>query len=117
RNNTAASLVKTASVPAGNTVFVTVAMDAIGNSTGATVSDSAGNQYNKDADISTGGGTSGVRTLVFSKYLTGNLSGSITVTFPSSVNAGATFFYFNGLVSPTSKDRCHTATGSYDGTS
>ena len=64
-----------------------------------------------DADVTQGSGTSGVRTLVFHLYEASAFTGSITVNFPSSVNAAATLFSFNGIVSPSPKDLCHTAIG------
>jgi len=107
-NAPVSSLTQPASVKAGNTVFVTLAMDP--DSTGATVSDSLGN-FTKDADVTNGTGTNGVRTLVFSQYLTADLNGSITITFPAAANAAATFFSFNGIVSSAPEDLCQTQTG------
>src|SRR5207249_2723581 len=81
-------------------------------STTITVSDSAGNTYTKNADQIGGSGTSGIRTLVFSAPVTTALSnGTITVASTASVNIAATFFTFNGLVSPAPVDKVATATG------
>src|SRR5205823_10604459 len=63
----------------------------------------------------------GIRTLFFSAPVTHALSsGTITIcsgaTAPAcsggtAVNMAATSFYFNGIVSPSPKDLCHTAAG------
>ncbi|PYV25335.1 MAG: hypothetical protein DMG27_10330 [Acidobacteria bacterium] len=94
---------------------------SVGVSDNATGSGSA-NFYSKDADVTNGTGTTGVRTLVFSAPVTRALSNNtITIcsggTGPScsggtAANMAATFFYSNGIVSPSPKDLCHTATGS-----
>src|SRR2546429_4712665 len=89
-----------------------------------TVSDNGSggsNSYTKDADVTNGSGTTGIRTLVFSAPVTHALSsGTITIcsgaTAPAcsggtAVNMAATSFYFNGIVSVSPKDLCHTATG------
>src|SRR5205085_10836770 len=57
-------------------------------------------------------GTSGIRTLVFSAPVTTALSnGTITVASSASVNIAATFFAFNGLVTPAPVDKVANATG------
>src|SRR5439155_657774 len=89
-STTGATLVSpAANVAAGNTIFVTVAMDPSSSTSNVTVSDTAGNTYTKDADVTNGSGTdgkSGVRTLVFSARVVNALSGgTITVTFPATV--------------------------------
>src|SRR5439155_9406062 len=110
---------------AGGTIFVTIGMDpgtqSVGVSDNATGSGSD-NCYSKDDDVTNGTGTTGVRTLVFSAPVTRALSNNtITIcsggTPPScsggtAANMAATFFYSNGIVSPSPKDLCHTATGS-----
>src|SRR5207248_14303 len=73
--------------------------------------DTAGNTYTKDPDVTNGSGTSGIRTLLFSARVTTALNGTITITSPTSVNMAASFFSFNGLVSPSAGDKFHTATG------
>src|SRR5437667_1090562 len=122
-NSTTTTLTQTGvTVAAGKTIFVTVAMD--GGTQTVTVSDNGSggsNSYTKDADVTNGSGTTGIRTLVFSAPVTHALSsGTITicsgVTAPAcsggtAVNMAATSFYFNGIVSPSPKDLCHTGTG------
>src|SRR5262249_26543764 len=100
------------SVAAGNTLIVTVAMDP--SSTSVTVSDGKGNTYTKDADVTNGSGTSGVRTLIFSAPITNALTTSdkITVTFGTSIAAKAVSVHVvGGLVSASLADQSHTGTG------
>src|SRR6266581_215174 len=124
-NSTTTTLTQTGvgvTVAAGKTIFVTVAMD--GGTQTVTVSDNGSggsNSYTKDADVTNGSGTTGIRTLIFSAPVTHALSsGTITIcsgaTAPAcsggtAVNMAATSFYFNGIVSPSPKDLCHTGTG------
>src|SRR5205809_236596 len=122
-NSTTNTLTQTGvTVAAGKTIFVTVAMD--GGTQTVTVSDNGSggsNSYTKDADGTNGSGTTGIRTLIFSAPVTHALSsGTITIcscpTAPAcsrgtAVNMAATSFYFNGIVSPSPKDLCHTAAG------
>ncbi|PYT46567.1 MAG: hypothetical protein DMG44_20350, partial [Acidobacteria bacterium] len=113
-NVTASTLNETGvDVAAGNTVFVTVAMDP--DTQTVTVSDTASggtNTYTKDADVTTGSGTSGIRTLIFSAFVNHALSaGTITISSVTPANMVATFFYFNGIVSSSPKDLCHTGAG------
>src|SRR5207247_2529058 len=122
-NSTTKTLTQTGvNVAAGNTIFVTVAMD--GGTQTVTISDNGSggsNSYTKDADVTNGSGTTGIRTLVFSAPVTHALSsGPITLcsgaTAPAcsggtAVNMAATSSYFNGIVSPSPKDLCHTAAG------
>src|SRR5207248_2670400 len=97
-----------ATVAAGNTIFVAVAMDT--NASSVSVTDAAGNTYSKDADI-TNRVSLGVRSLLFSAPVTNALSGSITITFSTiaNINKAASFFAFADLVSPPT-DRSHAAT-------
>ena len=57
-------------VAANDTIIVTLAMDPAADSSDPThpagVTDTKGNTYTKDADVTIGSGTSGVRTVVFS---------------------------------------------------
>ncbi len=111
-NSTASSLAQTGvTVATGNTIFVTIAMDAVASTVTVTDNGSGGsNTYTNDADATNGSGTNGVRTLVFSAPVTHALSsGTITINVSSSVNIAASFFSFNGLVSPSPKDQFHTA--------
>src|SRR5262249_26300462 len=91
------------------TIFVAIATDG-GNGT-FTVADTAGNTYTKDADVTNGSGTSGIRTLLFSARVTTALNGTITITGATNANMAASFFSFNGLVSPSAGDKFHTLTG------
>src|SRR6266446_1710536 len=103
-NVTASTLNETGvNVAAGNTVFVTVAMDP--DAQIVTVGDTGvggTNTYAKDADVTAGSGTNGIRTLVFSALVSHPLSaGTITISSEGTpANMVATFFYFNGIVSP-----------------
>src|SRR6266581_2434773 len=124
-NSTTTTLTQTGvgvTVATGKTIFVTVAMD--GGTQTVTVSDNGSggsNSYTKDADVTNGSGTTGIRTLIFSAPVTHALSsGTITIcsgaTAPAcsggtAVNMAATSFYFNGIVSPSPKDLCHAGTG------
>src|SRR5207237_403377 len=113
-NSTTNTLTQTGvTVAAGKTIFVTVAMD--GGTQTVTVSDNGSggsNSYTKDADVTNGSGTTGIRTLVFSAPVTHALSGgTISISSSTSVNMAATSFYFNGIVSPAPKELCHTAAG------
>src|SRR5882724_3894965 len=113
-NVTASTLNETGvNVAAGNTVFVTVAMDP--DAQIVTVSDTGSggtNIYTNDADVTTGSGTSGIRTLIFSAFVNHALSaGTITISSVTPANMVATFFYFNGIVSSSPKDLCHTGAG------
>src|SRR5207249_3974672 len=95
-------------VAAGKTIFALIAVDATAST--ITITDSAQNTYTYNADQTTGTGTSGIRTLVFSAPVTTALSnGTITVASTASVNIAASFFAFNGLVVPV--DKVATATG------
>src|SRR2546429_4940940 len=86
----------------GGTQTVTVSDNGSGGS----------NSYTKDADVTNGSGTTGIRTLVFSAPVTHALSGgTISISSSTSVNMAATSFYSNGIVSPSPKDLCHTAGG------
>src|SRR5207253_2328006 len=113
-NSTTNTLTQTGvTVAAGKTIFVTVAMD--GGTQTVTVSDNGSggsNSYTKDADVTNGSGTTGIRTLVFSAPVTHALSsGTISISSSTSVNMAATSFYFNGIVSPSPKDLVMTAAG------
>src|SRR5882724_4157310 len=124
-NSTTTTLTQTGvgvTVATGKTIFVTVAMD--GGTQTVTVSDNGSggsNSYTKDADVTNGSGTTGIRTLVLYAPVTHALSsGTITIcsgaTAPAcsggtAVNMAATSFYFNGIVSPSPKDLCRSGTG------
>src|SRR5947208_559250 len=107
----------TLSIPANigvaETIFVTIAMDP--TTSNVSVTDNAGNIYTKDADVTDGSDTSGVRTLIFRAPISVALGGStITVNFPAPTPAGktASFFSFNGV---GTLDRTHTAVGTDNG--
>jgi len=105
------SLNQHATVLAGETIFVTIATEP--TTSAVTVTDSAGNTYSKDADVTNGSGTAGVRTPVFSWPYAVAFNGTVTVNLPSPtpLNSAATFFSFPDLLSPI-KDKSNTATGS-----
>src|SRR5207245_374265 len=110
QNNASNTLTQTGvTVAVGNTIFVTIGMDPDGTpAPTVTVSDSGGNTYSKDADVSNGSGTAGVRTLIFSAPVTHALSnGTITITVGNAVNMASTYFYSSGLVSPLPEDQSH----------
>ncbi len=73
-----ASVTLSTSVPVGNVVIVTAAID--GSTNTVTVSDTAGNTYTKDADQNNTGGSGGVRIVVFSAPVTNALSSGNTIT-------------------------------------
>jgi hypothetical protein len=102
-----------AAVPVGNTVLVTLAMDP--NSGTVSISDGKGNTYTKDADVSNGSGTSGVRTLIFSGPVTTALTTSdrITVTFGTATAVKVISVQSaSGLLSASIKDQSSTGNGS-----
>ncbi len=107
----ATTLTQTATVAAGNTIFVTLAMDPAASA--VAVTDSANNTYSKDADA-TNSANAGVRTLIFSAPVTNALSnGTITVRFPAPTptQKAAAFFFISDLVSPSPADKSSTAIG------
>ncbi len=104
-------------VAAQSTVIVALALDP--SSTTVTASDTAGNTYTADLDVTNGSGTSGVRTLIFSapvmNPLLGQQSGSVAITidFGAAVTAKAvSAFSVPGLLTTsTAADQSATATG------
>lgn len=105
----------TSSVAVNNTVIVAAVLYAYsGPYAGtATVSDSAGNTYTDDADVSQSGST-GERTVVFSAPVTSALSpgDTITITFSGGgYYANASAFAVSGLVAASRVDQSATATG------
>src|SRR6266403_4979390 len=103
-------------VAANDTIIVTLAMDPAADSTDlahpAGVTDSMGNTYAKDADVTIGSGTSGVRTVVFSAPVgTALVSGNtITVTHPSVAARAVSINEFSGLLTSSPTDQSGTAT-------
>src|SRR5262249_57110410 len=78
------------------------------------VTDSKGNIYTADADVTNGSGTTGVRTLVFSAPVTTALTTSdrVTITFGTSTVAKAVSVNsVSGLVIASPKDQSQTGTG------
>src|SRR5262245_8199706 len=72
-----ATPVSNVNAPAGDTIIVLFAMDPKAGGT-ASASDSAGNSYTTDLDVTNGLGTTGVRTMVFSaRVVTAVVNGSI----------------------------------------
>ena len=109
-------------VPAGgvalnDTILVTFAMDPVADSADPThlagVTDTKGNTYTKDADVTIGSGTSGVRTVVFSAPVgTALVSGNtITVTHPSAAAKAVSVNEFSGLLTGSPTDQSGTMTG------
>lgn len=97
-------------VATGNTIIISFAMDP---QTGTvTASDTKGNTYNKDTDVSNGTGSSGVRTIVFSAPVTTALvsGNTITVSFPTAKSKAISVYYVSGLVSASPTDQTHTGT-------
>src|SRR5919201_3394657 len=110
-DTTGASTLQISGVTAvvGKSLFVAVAMEATGSN--VTVSDSAGNSWTKDADVTN---TGFVRTLLFSARVTTALSAAtVTISFPSPTpgDKAASLFSFDGLVAVSPQDKSHTATG------
>jgi hypothetical protein len=103
--------VPAAGVAAGNTLIVTFAMDP----TSGTVScgDSQGNLYTKDADITNGSGTAGVRTVVCSGVVVTPLGtgDTVTVTHPTVAARTMSVNEFTGVAPTGAVDRTATATG------
>ena len=95
-------------VAAGNTIIVTVAMNENGSTVTAT--DSAGNTYNRDADITNPNGN-GDRALVFSFEMTTALSaGPVTVSSTIATRAySVSCLSVSGITSPA--DKTHTGSG------
>lgn len=99
-------------VPTGHAVIVAFAL----NPSAATLScsDSRGNTYTADADVTNGSGSTGVRTVVFSTNVTTALEAgdTITLTFDTLVQAKAAVAHeFRGLVTASMVDQTSTATG------
>src|SRR5207302_9984225 len=80
---TIAVTVPAGSVAAGHTLIVTVALDPA--AAAVSCSDSKGNTYTKDVDLTLGSGTDGVRTVVCSAAVRTPLAAgnTIVVTHPS----------------------------------
>ena len=98
----------TASV--GHTIFVLFSMDPASGS--VTVTDSKGNTYTQDKDVTNGSGTSGVRTLVFSTRVTSALSSdTITITHPSAKARVANALMVDDLVVASWTDKAVSSTG------
>jgi len=95
---------------AGHTIFVLFSMDPASGS--VTVTDSKGNTYTQDKDVTNGSGTSGVRTLVFSARVTSALSSdTITITHPSAKARVANALMVDDLVVASWTDKAVSSTG------
>jgi len=110
-SSTTLPIAVTSAVAANNTVIVTIVLWSY---TGTmTVTDSGGNSYANDADITYS--ATGERTLVFSGRVVTPLttSSSITVGFggTSVQYKNASAFSVSGLVLPSAKDQAATAVG------
>lgn len=109
-SGTTLSVTTGASVPVGNTIIVTIASD--GNNGNISVSDTGGNTYTKDADISSGnGGGNDVRITVWSAPVTTALSAGALITV-SSPNLAKSIqaMQVSGLLTSSYVDKTATAT-------
>ncbi|MEW5852533.1 MAG: hypothetical protein AB2A00_27350 [Myxococcota bacterium] len=114
QNKTAGSNTLTVTVPSGgvaqnNRIIVAVAMDAVSGTVSA--SDSRGNSYAVDADV-TNSGT--VRTLILSANASTSLTAgnTISVTVPSGATAkGIVVSEYSGLMPSGALDKTATGTG------
>ena len=101
----------TAAVPVGNTVIVSALVSVAASST-ITMTDSAGNTYSKDADVTSTTGPT--RTVIFSAPVTTALASGGTITLNSTTTTRYFFvsaFQVSGLVSASRVDQTKTATG------
>ncbi|TMA66325.1 MAG: hypothetical protein E6J69_11085, partial [Deltaproteobacteria bacterium] len=107
---TIAVTVPAGGVPAGHTVIVTVALDPAAGA--VSCSDSKGNTYTKDLDVTRGSGTDGVRTVVCSAAIRTALAAGNTVvaTHPSVIARAVNAAEFSGFLTPA-LDRSASATG------
>jgi len=101
--------VPAAGVAVTNTLIVTFAMDPAAGT--VSCGDSRGNVYTKDADVTNGSGTAGVRAVVFSgRVVVPLLAGdTITVTHPAAAAKAISVNEFAGV---GAFDRVASATGS-----
>ena len=123
--STIAVTVPAAGVAVGNTVIVTIALDAASGTVSCT--DSKGNAYRKDVDVTASSGGSSqqsgnfqgqwpsgpVRTVICSAQIrTALVAGDkITVTHPSTFHCALTAAAFSGFIT-SALDRSATGTGS-----
>jgi len=105
---TLAVTVPAGGVAANNKVVVALAINPAVGATSCT--DTGGNTYAVDADVSNGSGTSGVRTVVLSALVTTplNAGDTITVTFPS---VGASAVSMNEFSGVSTLDQTASGTG------
>src|SRR5262245_16972760 len=98
-------------VPVGDTVIVSFAMNPNGGS--VTCADSSANSWTVDADVQLGSGIGGVRAVVCSSRLTTALASgsSITVHHPNTTERGMSASVFAGLRA-NALDRMASGTGS-----
>src|SRR5439155_15739253 len=114
-NGNATLQVTNVSASVGRTVFVEIAMSPTSSSSNVTVTDSAGNTYRKDADVTNPVLSDGVRTLLFSARVTNALAGgTITTTYPAPIPQykAVAVFSFDGLATPSPQDKSSTNIGS-----
>jgi len=99
-------------VAVNNTIIISLAMDPAAGAVSAT--DSKGNSYVIDADVTNGSGASGVRTVILSASVSTALTTSdlITLSFPSVATKAASAFSVSGLLTASPKDNSSTGTGS-----
>src|SRR2546428_12637533 len=107
---TLAVTVPSGGVAAGHTLIVTVALDPAAGA--VSCSDSKGNTYTKDIDLTRGSGTDGVRTVVCSAAIRTALAAgnTIVVTHPSAMARAMNVAEFSGFLTPA-LDRSARATG------
>src|SRR6185503_11537890 len=97
----------------GNTIVIVLAMNP--SSGAVSVTDTKGNTYTQDKDVTNGSGTAGVRTLVFSARVTTALSSGagddINISHPTVTARAAYALLVSGLVASSPVDQTASATG------
>lgn len=104
--------VPTAGVAAGTSIIVSLAMNPSAGSVSCT--DTRLNSYTIDRDITSGSGTTGVRTVILSAHNVLSLSSgnAITCTHPSVTARALSANAFSGLASMSARDKAAATTGS-----
>jgi hypothetical protein len=100
-------------VGAGNRVIVSFAFNPASGT--VSCSDSGGNSYAIDKDITNGSGTTGVRTVIASAHVTTALisGNTITCTHPSVTARALSANEFSGVAATSAIDKSASATGGY----
>lgn len=109
-SGTTTAVTTTKAVLAGETIVVALAMDPAAGTVSA--SDSAGNSYTVQEQVTNGSGTSGARLVILAKHDATALpsGGTITVTHPSAAARAVSAASF-GFEDPSVKVTSATATG------